>query len=222
MADGSVKVSLGELIAISIRLVRDHFLALLAYIAPLTVIGALLDTMSSGGTAIANIATFIAGYFLYEHLLRKEGLVAPGRTGRDIGAYLGVTILTGIAIVLGLIQLIVPGLILMARWSIATGIVIAEGQSVTAAMRSSWDATRASRWTIVLLYVIFGLVAFVPAIVLGAALGFFAPTETDTSFGGGVLLNLLAQTMGAGSFVIGVAIMHGVRSGIEELESVFA
>jgi hypothetical protein len=137
MPDAAAKLSLGELIGTASRLVRDHVVALLAYIVPLTVVGAGLDMLPTGGSAIANLGSFIAGYFLYEHLLRREGLLAPNRTGRSFWPYLGVAILTGLATMLGFVLLIVPGLILMARWSIASALVVAEGRSTTEAMAAS-------------------------------------------------------------------------------------
>lgn len=225
MSDGVKKLSLGELIGSASQLVRDHFLVLIAYIVPLTIVGAGLDMLPSGGTLAGNIATFIAGYFLYEHLLRKEGLMSEGHIGRSFGAYLGVSILTGLATVLGFVLLVVPGLILMARWSIASGIVVAEGRSTTDAMAASWAATRASQWTIVLLYVIFALVVLLPAILLVVGLGIaevVGTADTAMSVTGVLIGNLFAQVIGAGSFVIGVAIMQGVYRGTDELESVFA
>lgn len=222
MADGTAKLSLGELIAMSSRLARKHVLALLVYIVPLTLLGTGLDTAGGSGTLLANIVIFIAGYFLYEHLLRKEGLMSESRTGRSFGAYLGVSILAGLATIVGLVLLIVPGLIFMARWSIATGIVVAEGRSVTAAMRASWVATRASQWTIVLLYVTVGLVIFVPSMVLGIGVEFFTAGGRADALGSAFVTNLFAQILSAVGFVIGVAIMQGVYTGTDELESVFA
>jgi hypothetical protein len=222
MSDGTVKVSLGEMIASSSQLARVHFLALLVYVAALTVIGAALDMLPRGGGSAGNIGSFLAGYFLYEYLLRKEGLMAAGRTGRSIWSYLGVSLLTGIATALGFVLLIVPGLILAARWSIAPGIVVAEGRPVTQAMSASWAATRASQWSIVALYVILGLVVFVPGILLGVGLGFAEALESDATFGVALLTNLFAQVFTAGGFVIGVAIMQSLYRGTDELEAVFA
>jgi hypothetical protein len=224
MSDGTVKLSLGELIGTASHLARVHFLALLVYIGALTVIGAGLDMLPRGGGTAGNIGSVIAGYFLYEHLLRKEGLMAAGRTERSIWSYVGVSILTGIAIALGFILLIVPGLILAARWSIATGIVVAEGRPATQAMSTSWAATRASQWSIVALYAIYGLAVFVPAILLGAGLGLFGALESESeiAFGSALLTNLFAQVFTAGGFVIGVALMQGLYRGTDELEAVFA
>jgi hypothetical protein len=83
-------------------------------------------------------------------------------------------------------------------------------------------ATRASQWTIVLLYVIGGLVVFIPGIVLGAGLGLATAFESDLAFGSALLANLFAQAIAAGGFVIGGAIMRGVYGGTDKLEAVFA
>lgn len=222
MSDGTAKVSVGEIIAACSQLVRTHFLVLAIYVASLAVIGSALDMLPRAGSSAGNIGSFVAGYFLYEHLLRQEGLMAAGRTGRSFWSYLGVGILTGIAAGLGFILLIVPGLILAARWSIATALVVAEGQPATQAMSASWAATRASQWSIVGLYVIFGLAVLVPGILLAGGLGMATAMNNDASFGLALVSNLFAQVFTAGGFVIGVALMRALYRGIDNLEGVFA
>ena len=69
--------------------------------------------------------------------------VEGGRKGnRGALTYIGISILSGLAIILGVVALIVPGLILSARWSPVYGYALGEGQGVTDAMSESWEATR--------------------------------------------------------------------------------
>ncbi len=44
--------------------------------------------------------------------------------------------------------LLVPGFIMLVRWSAASGFVIGAGEGVTASLGASWNATRGHSWTI--------------------------------------------------------------------------
>lgn len=58
------------------------------------------------------------------------------------GALLGVSLLTGIGVGVGLFLLVVPGLILFTRWSLAVPAVMLEGRSPRDAMRRSGELVR--------------------------------------------------------------------------------
>jgi len=58
------------------------------------------------------------------------------------GALLGVSLLTGIGVGLGLFLLVVPGLILFTRWSLAVPAVMLEGRSPRDGMRRSAELVK--------------------------------------------------------------------------------
>jgi hypothetical protein len=58
------------------------------------------------------------------------------------GALLGVSLLTGIGVGVGLFLLVVPGLILFTRWSLAVPAVMLEGRSPRDAMRRSGELVK--------------------------------------------------------------------------------
>lgn len=70
-----------------------------------------------------------------ERQQRSDGLFHA--TWRRAGALLGVSLLTGIGVGVGLFLLVVPGLILFTRWSLAVPAVMLEGRSPRDAMRRS-------------------------------------------------------------------------------------
>lgn len=64
------------------------------------------------------------------------------------GALLGVSLLTGIGVGVGLFLLVVPGLILFTRWSLAVPAVMLEGRSPRDAMRRSAELVRGHGWNV--------------------------------------------------------------------------
>lgn len=53
----------------------------------------------------------------------------------------GLALLTGLAVSLGLLALIVPGLYLLTRWAVAPAAVVLENTSVVGSLRRSWQLT---------------------------------------------------------------------------------
>jgi uncharacterized membrane protein len=70
----------------------------------------------------------------------------------------GVCLLTNIGILLGFVFLIVPGIILLVRWSISVPYVISDDQiGVIEAIQRSWEETGDAFWPILLTLLIFYL-----------------------------------------------------------------
>lgn len=132
--------------------------------------------VASAHGLVAAIVSLVAGYWLLTRLLAVRGRFQPGVN--RFWPYLGMVILSGLATILGFILLIVPGVILMIRWSSASGFLIGEGQGVEQSLRSSWEATRGHSWTLfgAGLIVILGVLAVAGTVggfagVLGATVG---------------------------------------------------
>ncbi|MGC1300731.1 MAG: hypothetical protein WA840_00020 [Caulobacteraceae bacterium] len=85
---------------------------------------------------------------------------------------LGLTILLVIALMVGFILLIVPGVILAIVWSVTTPAVVLEGTGVFGSFGRSSALTRGSRWSIFLLYLLWGLAIIVVSMILLAPFGF--------------------------------------------------
>ena len=144
--------------------------------------------------------------------------------------FLVLAILMYFGTVFGLVLLIVPGLILLVRWSTALQALSVEPIGVFGAFSRSADLTRGSRWRIVLLvlvsFVIFSALGFVLFAVLGAAGG------GSVGFSVSGAPALIAQTA-IGAFItvffIGVGAAHYVElrtvregAGTDRLAEVFA
>jgi hypothetical protein len=118
---------------------------------------------------------------------------------------LGVSILMALGEVLGFIGLIVPGLMLMIRWSVAVPTLVVErGRGITGSMGRSADLTKGHRWSIFGLFVIVGIVFWLFSAVAGV-IGFSISGAFNLAAGGpaGVAAAMHSPV------VIGVQVLFG-------------
>ena len=188
--------------------------------------------MSGAGIAGALIA-MIAGAVLQVAVVRCAILDLGGR-GCDVAESLveglklilpliGITILTSIAVMIGLVLLIVPGVIVYLALSVSVPVLVEERRGVIGSMERSAELTKGSRWRIfalVLLYfVVYGLLAAgVGAAVLAG--GFDAPLGLallEAVFG--TLTALLVAAMLASLYVELRTVKEGAT--LDTLASVF-
>lgn len=164
------------------------------------------------------IVSFVVAIVLTKRSLDVLGL--RNRSSAAGGAFFGLCIISNIAIVVGLILLIVPGLFLAARWSASGAILFAEEGTVSDSLKRSWDMTKGHVGAVVLAQL--ALIAIV-AIPLAAAIVslIFAGIE-ETSVTMLVVQNLGVSLWQIMSIFLGVAIFHRLRDGAEDLQAVFA
>jgi hypothetical protein len=67
---------------------------------------------------------------------------------KRVGRLVGVSLLTGIGVGLGVLLLVVPGLILFTRWSLAVPVVMLEGLGPRAAMKRSSALVKGHGWAV--------------------------------------------------------------------------
>lgn len=117
------------------------------------------------GNMIGNIAIFflsvLAVFYTLQTRLRSVD-IRP-----RFGAAFGFSLLTNLAIILGLVLLIVPGLMLLARWAVGLPALLREDLSVSEAMGRSSRLTEGNRWRILAL----GLLIWVPFLIVMMAAG---------------------------------------------------
>lgn len=97
---------------------------------------------------------------------------------RSFWVLLGVGIVAGLAMMLGLVLLVVPGILIMLVWLVAGPVVVAEGAGVGRALQRSRDLTRNHRWWLLLLTVVYIVISWIIGMMIGiagmAAIGFEA------------------------------------------------
>jgi hypothetical protein len=174
---------------------------------------------------VSSVVSIGVVYVVFRLLLRKEDMIA--REG-SFSSYFGVSMLSGVAVVIGLLLLIAPGFYLMGRWSVASAMVVARGMQTTEALRASWQATERCAWKLALLcalcvgilvavVVAFGLSMGAVAVLLGSS-----EEAVDTWLPFQAAFNLLGNFGGVGTAYLGVAIYRDVVSPDREFERIFA
>jgi hypothetical protein len=139
-----VNIRIDTLLRRVAALLRAHPLPGLLWFVVLVAAGVAVDAFTDGDPRnqflLALPMTF-AQFALVSALLRGTELhrawAQPGR----VASYVGLGIVTGLAIFAGLMVLILPGLYLYARWVVATPLVVGEGARMGEAMARSWRRT---------------------------------------------------------------------------------
>jgi hypothetical protein len=103
--------------------------------------------------------------------------------------------ISSVAILIGSFALLVPGLLLMARWAVVAQTAALDGGSWKDPLRRSADLTDGYRWHSFGLVITAGLVAFVPSLALGAVFGH--KSTTAASFIAGTGLQVLLRSFEA-------------------------
>jgi hypothetical protein len=105
---------------------------------------------------------------------------------------IGVGILAGIAIGIGFLLLVVPGLILLTIWAVVAPVIVVERSGVFASFGRSRDLVRGNAWQV------FGVifVVFLITLVVGLILGAVGAAISD-SLGMQIVVNMIASTLTA-------------------------
>lgn len=108
-------------------------------------ITAILDAL---GIMLATVVVSIAAtYWLLETMLRSTEL-APRPEG-EVLPFFALWILYSLGAGAAFLVVIIPGLLVMARWSIAQPLFVARGGSVTKALGESWERTSGAEFQII-------------------------------------------------------------------------
>lgn len=113
-----------------------------------------------------------------------EGYMPAFREGFDLGLkrflpLLGATLLTGIAVYVGFMLLIVPGMIVACVLAVGIPVCALEGLGPIESLRRSAFLTKGQRWRIFFAY----LVLFVPIILIGLLNGLVVMRSGAATFG---------------------------------------
>jgi len=219
------KFSFSEVIGATFALMVSDLPMALGAIAVIAAASTFLDVTSATLSNILAIPVLVAQYFLIRRLVERQGLQIADRLG-GFGSFFLLGIVTSLGVALGFVLLILPGIYLSARWSMASAALIAENQGSSRAMARSWDASRdhvlpiALTWALIVLPLIAGMFA------LG---GVGAMTERSA---GGVQLaivawdaisNLLIYASQVAGWYFGVALYQLLAAPAEtRLDEVFA
>jgi hypothetical protein len=189
-------LDIGRVIQETVAVLGRHFvtfliLALILVGIPRAVVGlvqvaALRDvvaTMTFGGPALywgflGGLVSVVTGAILQASIISGAASDLTGRpvsvgeslrTGlRAFLPLIGLSILLGVALVIGFILLIIPGVLLALAWCVAVPAYVVEQPGVLASFERSAELTRGNRLRIFALGCVFFVIAFIVGLVLGA------------------------------------------------------
>jgi hypothetical protein len=181
------KLDIGRVFSQIFRIYGQQFALLiggaLAVFVPVAIINGLL--YDSGGfflTVIANAVALVAGYLYQGMVVEAARDILDGRrdqsigglfrsAGAVIGTLIVVGILAGIAIAIGFVLLIVPGLILITIWAVVVPVVVIERTGVLEAFGRSRELVRGNGWQVFGVLILLFIAAFIVQILIAAILG---------------------------------------------------
>ena len=191
MSNANKSISVGSIMASGISVLRRQWPTLLgvgALCALVQLAQHAENHSKAGGIAGVLLAVLLAPILTIavqavgaRRVLENEGL-ANSASAANYGAFIGTAILAGLGITLGLILFIVPGIMLMMRWFLATNYNLAKGLGVSAAMAASGNATKGHRGILFVGWILFALVAGTPYGLLVASAGGFKVMATLATF----------------------------------------
>jgi hypothetical protein len=136
--------STAAILSRTLRLLRLNARVAAISIAVLAALGFVLN----GSLVVGGAIGIIAQYANTQRVLSELDLLPGGYQSPPFFPMLGLSLLTYLAYAFGLALLVVPGIILVVRWSISVPVLIAEEPGVIGALRGSWQATEGRFWPI--------------------------------------------------------------------------
>jgi hypothetical protein len=174
---------------------RDQFTLLipaaLVVFLPVAIVNGLI--LNSGGVVLGLVAAAIGiiATFWYQGMVVEAARdILDGRRDQTVGTLIGAAgpvvaplvgagILAGIAIAIGFVLLIVPGLILLTIWAVIVPVIVLERTGVFDAFGRSRQLVKGNGWQVFGVIVVVFLITFVVrAVIQGIAGGI-----TDSFFG---------------------------------------
>lgn len=212
------KLNMGMIIDRVVEVVSQNAVAGLIFIVVFAGLGILTDRLAGGAPVrallfgvIVGLATIFGAYLLTQTMLRKSGLLSYAGVPRIL-AFLGLGIISALATSLGLVLFVIPGLILMARWSIAAPLLIGEGKGITQSLGESWESTRGSEMPIILTFVVLVFSFTIVSVVAGL----YAPSA---GIGATVVSKIAGAVGNVLSCACGVAIYGLFKGGQKAAET---
>lgn len=187
------------------------------------------DTRAAGlVVALFNLAStvvfMIASYFLLTRMLAATG--RSMHAGGRFWGFVGMSILAGLGVVLGFALLVIPGIIVLVRWSAANGFLLSGEHGVTGSLGASWRATDGHGLSIfgagLLLWIGLAILSSVIAgVVMGASMT-AGGTMFSPAFALTMTLSGIIESFGhAMSFAFSIAVFHLVAPADTSVADVF-
>ena len=213
-------LSFRALFDVMLQLARQHFRVLLMVILGLTAAELIFNWAipDTGSLLAIMVLEFFVLYHFCEHLLADQ-LPASQDRSRRYGALFFASVLSVLGILVGFVLLVLPGLYLMARWTLIAPLVIAEQRDGKAALNESWAITSASSGVLISMMLATAAASLVVPVML-----FFMTDGMGgmAAYVSEALLSLGANAWSTSTTVMAVAAYRLLRTSRSALSEVFA
>ena len=181
------KLDIGRVFEQIFRIYRQQFGLLiggaLAVFVPVAIVNGIL--YDAGGfflTLLANAVALVAGYLYQGMVVEAARDILDGRrdqtisglfrsAGTVVGTLVIVGVLAGIAIAIGFVLLIVPGLFLITIWAVIVPVVVIERTAVFESFGRSRQLVKGHGWQVFGVLVLLFIATFVVQVLIAAILG---------------------------------------------------
>lgn len=221
------KVTIGSIFGATFALLGRNTALIAAFVVAVSAISVTVNWAlgATFGGIVGGIASFVITYLLLHRLLLDEGVAEVGPSVAGGFAFFGASLLAGIGAILGFVLLIVPGLILWARWSIVNVLVVGKGMPVSEAFSESWHMTKPGQWPIVGFFLIVIVISVAASQGISGSAIFSAvaagqePVISPLSLTG-IAMELVSNCMNA--FVVGACIaIYSQLCGNNPIDDIF-
>lgn len=180
-------MELGEVIDEAIKIYRANWQVLAGIVAvfviPIQILSIIAaQTGSTVGLIISGVIGALTSPLLGGAIAKAAGDLYLARepqlgdtiafTLRRFGALLLIAILTGLAVVLGLLLLVIPGIFLMVRLYFGSIAVVLEGQGASDGMRRSFELTKGRFWPLLGAAIVIFIITVVVTIIVSIPFAF--------------------------------------------------
>lgn len=196
------ELQVGRILEVTFDVVERNAVAAVIFVVALVAVNGAIVYFGADYTSfvqemgkqfITALIGIVAAFLLIVSMLRSSGFLSGAPDDKFL-PYVGLSILTGLGVIVGLLLIIFPGLYLMARWSVAPAVLLSQGKGVIDSMKESWERTGGNEFSIILVVVIL--------IVLQVGVGFAVTSSFDPT---SILGIAIAQVVGTGLSVVSAA-----------------
>lgn len=160
------------------------------------------------------IASFVGQFWLFGKMLGVEVDFSSGNSSR-IAAFFGLAFVTGLGVMFATILLVVPGVILGARWLMSPAFFVHDGERVFDALGKSWEATKGNTVPI-------ALAALVIALLLGLLTGVLTYTVMLNSYAVDAIIGAVLSEIVTVIFIaLSVTAFRSISSSSGQVAQVF-
>jgi hypothetical protein len=175
---------LSDALAVYRRLIRRSVVVAGLVFAVIALADALAARSATFGTTFVSLLLALVGGLLVQGALVEvvrdlhEGRPAAPtsvyyeRTRGRLGTLVGASLLYGLGVAVGLLLLVVPGLVLIARWALVVPLVMVEGLAVRPAFARSAVLVTGRTGRVLVVVVVAGLLTGVASTAITLAFGF--------------------------------------------------